>query len=210
MLIDLHTHHTTREPHITSIISSGTTPTADGTPCSVGIHPWHITTAWETAMQQVRTAAPASNVVAIGECGIDKLKSSADIALQTEVLAAHAALAEEVQKPLILHCVKGQEEIMKLRRQMAAKQAWIIHGFRGKPAQALQLTGAGFYLSYGERYNSDSLAATPADRLFLETDTSSTPIYDIYKEAAKHLSMSIEELTTVIAQNLSRCNINIM
>ena len=210
MFIDLHTHQATQEPHTISIICSGTTPATDGSPCSVGIHPWHITAAWETEMQQVCRAARASNVVAIGECGIDKLKSPADIALQTEVLAAHAALAEEVQKPLILHCVKGQEEIMKLRRQMAAKQAWIIHGFRGKPAQALQLTGAGFYLSYGERYNGDSLAATPTDRLFLETDTSSTPIYDIYKETAKHLSMSIEELAATIAQNLRSCNINIM
>lgn len=210
MFIDLHTHHTATEPHITSIISSGTTPATYGTPCSVGIHPWHITAAWETEMQQVCRAARASNVVAIGECGIDKLKGTADTALQTEVLAAHAALAEEVQKPLILHCVKGQEEIMKLRRQMAAKQAWIIHGFRGKPAQARQLTDAGFYLSFGERYNGDSLAATPTDRLFLETDTSTTPIYNIYKEAARLLSVSTEELAATIAQNLRSCNINIM
>lgn len=209
MFIDLHTHHATHTPHTISIIDCGTTPPTDSTPCSVGIHPWHIPPAWEHCMEQISRAAQAKNVVAIGECGIDKLNSPATPALQTEILAAHATLAEEAQKPLILHCVKGQEEIIGLHRKMAAKQAWIIHGFRGKPTQAEQLLREGFFLSFGAVFNPRSLAITPADRLFIESDTSNTPIEDIYKVAALCRGVSTEELAATIASNIKLCNIAI-
>ena len=209
MFIDLHTHHATQAPHTISIIDSAATPTTNGSPCSVGIHPWHIPPAWEHTMEQICRAAKAKNVVAIGECGIDKLKSPATVKVQTEILAAHAALAEAVHKPLILHCVKGQEEIMSLHRKMAAKQAWIIHGFRGKPTQAEQLLREGFFLSFGALFNPDSLAITPADRLFIESDTSNTPIEEIYRAAALCRGVSTEELAATIANNIKLCNIAI-
>lgn len=208
--IDIHTHHATTQPHITSIINSGTTAAPRNTPCSVGIHPWHITTAWEEDMHKLHDAARQSNVVAIGECGIDKMKSPADITLQTEILAAQALIAEGCGKPLILHCVKAQEEIMRLHRRIAPKQAWIIHGFRGKPQQAEQLLREGFYLSFGMQYNSESLAITPTDRLFIESDTAQTAIEDIYRAVAACRGTDIEELASSIIQTAARCNINIL
>lgn len=209
-LIDLHTHQPARDTHSISIISSGTTPTTDGTPCSVGIHPWHIATNWENVINEIHRAAQASNVAAIGECGIDKIKSTTDINTQTDVLTAHALIAEATQKPLLLHCVKAQEEIIKLHRSINPKQAWIIHGFRGKPTQAMQLLRAGFFLSYGATFNPESLAITPADRLFIESDTSANSLADIYKSAALCRGVSIEELARIVADNLKRCNINIL
>lgn len=208
-LTDLHTHNPTCEAGTTGIINCGTTPIT-GAPCSVGIHPWDITAAWENSLEDIRKAVQRSNVVAIGECGIDKLKSPADTKTQTEILAAHARIAEETEKPLILHCVKGQEEIIKLHRSIKPKQAWIIHGFRGKPAQARQLLHEGFFLSFGAAFNPESLAATPADRLFIESDTVTTRLEDIYKAAALCRGTSIEELAATVAENFKRCNINIL
>lgn len=208
--IDIHTHHAAPQPHISCIVSSGTTAAPCNVPCSVGIHPWYIATAWEEDMREVCNAARRKNVVAIGECGIDKLKSPADITLQTEILASHARLAEECGKPLILHCVKAQEEIIRQHRSIAPKQAWIIHGFRGKPLQAQQLLHEGFYLSFGAQYNSDSLAITPIDRLFIESDTAPTSIEEIYRAVAACRGTSIEQLASSIVQNAIRCNINIL
>lgn len=209
MFIDLHTHHATQEPHTISITDCGITP--DNSPaCSIGIHPWRITPMWEKDMAYIREVACASNVAAIGECGIDKIHSLATIEVQKKVLTAHATLAEETQKPLILHCVKGQEEIIALHHEIAPEQAWIIHGFRGKPAQALQLIRAGLYLSFGDNYNQESLTAIPIKRILLESDISNTPISEIYKKVAKHLSLSVEELAATILQNIKDCNINII
>ena len=44
----------------------------------------------------------------------------------------------------------------------------IIHGFRGKPELARQLTAAGFFLSLGARYN----PASERFALFRESDMS--------------------------------------
>ena len=65
---------------------------------------------------------------------------------------------------------------------------WIVHGFRGAPALARQLLDAGMHLSLGEHFRPDTAAIIPADRLHVETDTSSLPIEEIAARvrAARH------------------------
>ncbi len=209
MYIDLHTHIRNKSASTTAIVSTNTTLPTDGTLCSAGIHPWDIHNGWQKEIEQLRTISHDKRVVAIGECGIDKVKSPASIEVQKEVLKAHATIAEEAQKPLILHCVKGLEEIIALHKEIKPQQAWIVHGFRGKPEQATQLLREGLYLSFGEKFNEESLATTPPDKFFIESDTSSTPIEDIYKSIASKLQISIEELCHNIKANALSCNISI-
>ena len=208
MYIDLHTHSLLlQDKDSVSIVNSSNPATADNTLFSAGLHPWNITAGWEKEFAGIKEIATHPQVVAIGECGIDKVKSTAGTATQEEALAAHALLAEEVKKPLILHCVKGTEEIIALHRNMHPQQAWIIHGFRGKPELAAQFLREGLYLSYGEKFNSNSLKATPLNRLFIESDTSSTPIKDIYTAIAVERGTTIEELAEAIQNNATVCNI---
>lgn len=204
IFFDLHTH----SHKAASILSSGIKATEG--PCSVGIHPWEITDEWENEIVKLRSEAGKKSVVAIGECGIDKLKSPADTETQIKILTAHALLAEEVRKPLILHCVKGQEEIIKTHRDIAAKQKWIIHGFRGKAEQATQLLNEGFYLSFGARFNPEAVVATPLDRLFIESDTSNKDIEEIYSAIATLRGENLEELCVAIEKNLKICNFLIL
>ena len=209
MFIDLHTHSLQQEKNCIRIVNSCDTIPTDNTYLSAGLHPWELTTEWKEKFATIKTAATQPHIVAIGECGIDKVKSPADSETQKEALTAHALLAEERGKPLILHCVKGAEEIIALHKKIAPQQAWIIHGFRGKPEQAAQLLREGLYLSYGEKFNTHSLKATPLNRLFIESDTSTTPIKDIYSTIAQERGTSIEELTKAIHQNAATCNLAI-
>lgn len=48
-----------------------------------------------------------------------------------------------------------------------------------KPELARQLVREGFYLSVGERFNRDSLAEIPAERLLLESDDSAVDVREI-------------------------------
>ncbi len=201
MYIDIHTHRTTLGEAVTSIVNNATTASF----ASVGIHPWDITPQWPTELERVAIAAKEERVVAIGECGIDKIKSPASIELQTEVLKAHIELSEKIEKPLILHCVRGAEEIISLHKKHRPRQAWIIHGFRGRPELAKQLLREGFFLSFGEKFNNDSLAATPLNQLFAESDTSEKHIKDIYASIAKVKNISTEELATIIKENAGFC-----
>ena len=200
LLFDIHTHNLQAD-YETAILDCGTVYTA-GRRISMGIHPWHITTGWEKVFDSIKQYCTQENVAAIGECGIDKLHSPASLEVQKELFRAHAILAEEVKKPLIIHCVKGIEEILSVRKEIKPVQAWIIHSFRGKKEEAKQLTNAGFYLSLGEKFNAMSAAAIPAGRLLVETDDSNKGITDIYCAVSTARNCTVEELQAIITGNI--------
>lgn len=150
---------------------------------SIGLHPWKTDMdkqSLEQAMNEVTLKASHRNVVAVGECGIDRLRG-ADIKVQTEIFRRHIALSEQLHKPLIIHAVKSYDIILRLKKELKPSQLWIIHGFRGKPETARQLTDNGIALSFGEKFNSESVLVTPADLLFTETDESDKDIAEIRK-----------------------------
>lgn len=135
---------------------------------SAGIHPWESD--GEKALEWFDRMAVHPQVVAIGEAGLDKLRGAAPD-IQTRLFVHQARRAEEVAKPLIIHCVRAYGELLGLRRLLKPSQPWIIHGFRGKAALARQLLDAGFCLSFGTQYNPEAYAITPPERLYHETDT---------------------------------------
>ena len=196
---DLHTHNEAADSRY-SILNSNRAIEERYT--SVGLHPWDITEDWGKEFLRITELAKSRNVIAIGECGIDKLKSTADIITQITVFQAHARLSEETKKPLIIHCVKGIDEITRLYKELNPTQAWIIHGFRGKPQQAVQITDCGLYISFGEYFNAESIKATPLDRMFIESDESTLPIADIYSAIAKAKGMKVEALQQSISANI--------
>ena len=190
-LIDIHTHNHSADSRLAILNCSAYIP---GRRISLGLHPWHATTEWRKLFAAVEEHAGEENVAAIGECGIDTLRSTLAIEEQTAQLRAHALLAEKVRKPLILHCVKAYDNIITLHKEISPSQPWIIHGFRGKPQQATQLTKRGFYLSFGAKFNEDSLKATPIEKLFIESDDSQQHITEIYAAIAMALGTPVEEL----------------
>ena len=196
--IDIHTHNSTVAPD--AIFNSGCSYIA-GRSISIGIHPWHINDNWDSELAAIATHAKAENVVAIGECGFDILKSPVPIEVQEEVFLTHVQISEALCKPLIIHCVKAFDRLMTLHKVLKPQQAWIIHGFRGKPQQAAQLINAGFYISLGERFNPDSAKAIPTDRLFIESDESPLPIADIYASVAEAKEIPAEQLALQIMTN---------
>lgn len=203
-LFDIHTHNTGTEEDL-SIISCE--DYIIGKEISIGIHPWHIDDNWKKQFCTIKKNASKENVRAIGECGIDKAKSTSGIEVQKEVFKAHAYLAEETRKPLIIHCVKGMDEIIAIRKEIMPKQPWIIHGFRGKPQQAEQFINTGLYISFGEKFNIESIKNIPTERLFIESDDCRISIHEIYKRIAETRCCSVTELATAIMKNAETCNL---
>ena len=105
--IDLHTHHKDKEGNF-FILNCTIENIEKGENISIGLHPWEIDENLAQMMQHISNLSVAENVKAIGECGIDKLRSKASIETQIVVLKAHIKLSEQQQKPLILHIVKGK------------------------------------------------------------------------------------------------------
>lgn len=212
MIIDIHAHFTPEKLDGRAIISlsigdddflsSPLLKEGSTIPLSIGLHPWHI--------DKGRTAQSCSNlipwlslpqVVAVGEAGIDRL-CGGKMELQMEGFETQARLASEMKKPLIVHCVKAFDEVIRLHKSHFPHELWIIHGFRGKPEQARQLLREGFFLSFGEHYHDGTLRQCPLERLFIESDESTIEIETLYTRAATLRSMGVEELKKGVNKNI--------
>jgi TatD DNase family protein len=173
---------------------------------SVGIHPWHLPLDVENALRWLRFEASQDDVLAVGEVGLDRA-IAADFQTQTDIFIACARLAEELEKPLILHCVRANEEILMLKKLLKPSQPWIMHGFSGHPNTAKSLITNGLYLSFGHGVLKnekavESLAAIPANRFFLETDAQpGLFIEDIYAAAAQTRGWNLVKLQDQIWAN---------
>ena len=169
---------------------------------SCGIHPWYSDDS-DTQMAYLNEIAPNPRIVAIGETGLDRLKGpSFDV--QIPVFKKHIEIAEQLQKPLIIHCVKAWEELIRVYREVKPLQPCIIHGYRGKPELTRRLVAEGFLFSVGENINVDSMSLIPTKRIFCETDEGEMSIRDVYLQASQALNIEVEKFAAIVRENVQR------
>lgn len=204
-MLDIHTHHLPDQPGtaIVSLMPADFHP-LPGHWYSTGIHPWQAddpqwqADGWEQRLAQLLRHP---QVLAVGEAGLDRL-ARAPLPLQTDLFRRQALLAETVGKPLVIHAVKSQAELIALKRELRPAVPWVIHGFRGKPQMADAYLRHGFYLSFGQHYHPDALRLTPTDRLLLETDESHVPIGQLCQQAADLRQTDADTLRQAVEANV--------
>ena len=202
MMLDFHTHHLHAADALISVSPSDFAP-VPGKRYAVGIHPWHTEGDEQAQMQALAEAALSEQVVAIGETGLDSLRG-ASLDVQMRLFERHIALTEAMGKPLVIHCVRTSQQVLKAWSESRKCVPWAIHGFRGNDRVVAPLVKAGFYISFGERFNADALRTVPLDRLLAETDESTMPIGQIVGQLAASLQMPCEHLESIVAANLAR------
>ena len=193
---DIHTHHKAPEPE--AVVSTGIADFCpiEGQLYSVGIHPWD-TAGFMVDKEKFETIASNHLVVAIGECGIDKIKG-APLFRQMQIFRYHVETSEKLKKPLVIHDVKAHDIIYGLNRDLNPAQKWMIHGFRAKPSVAKMMTDTGIYLSFGEYFNEETVKAVPENLILAETDESSLSIDEII---ARISSVRGEDMEQKIIEN---------
>lgn len=202
---DIHTHQPAVDPEDVAIVNriigrDQEEISFPGQWCSVGIHPWYINNVQEQ-LSCLESVALSPSVVAIGEAGLDKLTETS-LKIQQGVFLEQVALAERVGKPLVIHCVKAWSELVVARKSVKPHMPWVIHGFRGNAELALQLTGQGFYLSFGEYFNPQALQVARTGCVFAETDEKKVDIGSVYRRIASSLQISLEELAAILEKNV--------
>ncbi len=175
---------------------------------SAGIHPWYINSK-ETLVEQLALLVDAishPDCLALGEAGLDKFTET-HWALQEKAFIEQIRISEKSGKPMIIHCVKAWDEILKLRKQEKSTYPWIIHGFNSSEQMARQLLHAGCLLSFGKMIlNPDSKASKllinmNPEKFFLETDDEEITIVEIYIKAAELRNVSMAELKKQMTGN---------
>ena len=179
MYLDVHSHtqHSTSD---TLVIRNQYPLTADTSePFSVGIHPWFLND-FEAQWNALIPLAQHFNCWAIGECGLDKNVTS-HLPLQQEIFLRHIELAESLELPLIIHCVKAYAEVIQLRKRTHSQQLWILHGFRKNLKVAQELIAHGIAISFGTpllySYQlQEVFKKIPPEYRFFESDDSIQPL----------------------------------
>lgn len=201
-IYDIHTHHHPHEAGTAIVqLTSADMHLRPEHRYSVGLHPWDISSDWRVQMAKLHVMALHPQVLMIGEAGIDKVHGNAPLELQIEVMREHIQLSELVRKPLIIHCVKGVDEILALRKETHATLPWILHGYRGGVEQWRQLSRAGIWVSVGLHYNEQLIHTLTTDHLLIESDDT-TVLDSIYRQVATDTSIEVATLQHHVSTNI--------
>ena len=211
-LLDCHTHsHEVNGLAIRSLTYeewSGGVTIGEGQLYSIGLHPWSLPLAERLSdlIDQMRSLlASTPQIVAVGECGIDKVRSNASLAEQRTWLEAQMRLACQFHRPILLHTVRAWSETIEIRRELAQEfdqlPPMVLHGFRARGEVAQMMLHQGFALSFGRHYDSAALhLAYEANALLVETDelpqglTHREALAEIYTRLATALAITPEAL----------------
>ncbi|NLE35598.1 MAG: hypothetical protein GX622_10890 [Bacteroidales bacterium] len=207
--IDFHTHNRITATDTVAVVNlmAGDDVPADfpaNTLFSAGIHPWQLTddNAEQLKTELVLTAAHP-HVVLIGETGFDRLRGTQG-EVQKNTFMFQAALAEETGRPMVIHCVKGWDELRQARRVIKPGRPWVIHGFRGNSTLAASLAQEGFWFSLGKKgLTTEVLAAVNHGRLLLETDDSGEAIAEVYRLFAAVAGYEDQQAESLIRNNFN-------
>jgi TatD DNase family protein len=178
---------------------------------SVGLHPWNVSSEAlnDVMISMVKEALEHDHVCFVGECGLDKIKGG-DFSEQVRVFRAHAVLADEFKRPLIIHCVKAYNEILEIHQKMRPEMPWIFHGYTGGLELTKQFGKRGFLFSFGKiLFNTrakaiESLRWLPMERVFFETDEAKMGVHEIYEKAAILKNVSPDLLAQEVWNNFNR------
>ena len=210
--IDIHTHDgAVTDPGIFTVISlmahEGKQPVnIKSVAYTFGIHPWFLTeSSHDLQIAEVIEAAIDPSVIAIGEAGFDRLKGPSPD-LQRRTFEEQVSVAEEHNKPVVIHCVRAWDELLQAHKRLKPSKPWMVHGFRGNKELAAQLISKNMFLSFWFDFIIRPEAAKliknlPAERIFLETDGSGVDIRDIYIKVSADLEITVNKLKRIIYKN---------
>ena len=148
----------------------------------IGLHPEEVKADWRNQLAQMKPMLDEPNhpFIAIGEVGLDYYWSREFEAEQLQAFEEQVEWAAEYDLPLMIHCRKGQNEMVKLLRKYEQELVGgVFHCFTGNQNEAQELLGfeqfslgIGGVLTFKSSHLRDDLpAVVPLSRIVLETDS---------------------------------------
>lgn len=143
---------------------------------SYGVHPWFVDSLpldWQDRLLQLLATSPHA---AIGEIGLDRWKTSANLPLQKEVFLWQLRLATQLNLPVTIHCLRAWDDLLPiLRKEKLPPRGFLLHAYGGPSSLIAELQKLGAYFSFNANFldrprKLSPFSSIPLDRLFLETD----------------------------------------
>ncbi|MBB4659475.1 TatD family hydrolase [Parvularcula dongshanensis] len=146
---------------------------------TVGVHPHWAKDAADLTPERLVALAEADDVVAIGECGLDRHYEYSGFEDQERVFRAHVRAAQRTGLPLVIHAREADAEMEAILTEMHEEAPFtpLLHCYTGGPGLMQAALKRGGYVSVSGIVTfktADAVRETarrvPLDRLLLETD----------------------------------------
>lgn len=207
---NLHTHSYSNQGDVVELVNQYPQEFTDIFPnYSIGIHPWFIEKdRIEADLAIIESKLKEPNCLAVGECGLDK-RIVIPFELQQTVFERQLLLAEQYQKPVVIHCVAAFQELIAIKMRLKISVPFLIHGFSKNEQVANELVANGCYISFGKYLLrlpqlESVFRAMPNDRFFLETDTDEQMIQEVYALAAQYKGLSVAQIKELVNTNFRK------
>ncbi len=143
-----------------------------------GLHPWYVkerSPDWLTTLREYLTAHPRA---VLGEMGLDRWIENPDIETQLECFKAQMALAVELDRPVIIHCLRAFGLLEEtLRAIPLPRRGFLLHSYGGPVEMVPAFIKLGAYFSISPYFahprkaaQLQTFAKIPLERLLTETD----------------------------------------
>ncbi|WP_241033839.1 TatD family hydrolase [Vibrio maerlii] len=152
---------------------------------ALGCHPMYLSADISSSLRRLELALDNRNerCVAVGECGLDFYKGREDADLQLEYLVKQLKLANQHLLPVILHCRKAHQDLVKVLKANKPIKGGVLHGFTGSYQQAMEYVKLGLKIGVGGSITyprasktRQAISQLPLDSLVLETDAPDMPL----------------------------------
>ncbi len=145
---------------------------------SVGLHP-NSQVEKEPLVDELAELADSTDVVAIGETGLDYYRSEGELDWQRQRFRIHIQAAKKVQKPLIIHSREARTDVITILKEEGADTAGgVMHCFVDDWQTAKQAMDLNFLISFtgivtfkNAQPLQEIAKQVPIDMLLVETDS---------------------------------------
>ena len=142
---------------------------------AAGLHPDAVEEYGPDALKQLQSLLSKEKVKALGEIGLDYYYSPDNQEKQKQVFWGQLQLAEQLDKPVIVHSREAAADTLELLSRTTARG--VVHCFTGSAETAKELVKKGWYIGFtgvvtfrNARKTVEAAKAVPLNRLLIETD----------------------------------------
>jgi len=146
-----------------------------------GLHPMYLANHRPEHVDALGDWLAHGDNVAVGEIGLDFHVEGLDPQLQRDYFSRQLKLAQQFDRPVIIHARGALEEIIHTLRRHPGLRG-VVHSFSGSEQQAQQLWQMGFHLGIGGPITYERarrlrriVASMPLEFLLLESDAPDQP-----------------------------------
>jgi TatD DNase family protein len=147
--------------------------------CTAGVHPHHASDLDAAAMSSLAELARASEVIAVGECGLDYFRDLSPRDAQLDAFRRQLALACELRKPVFLHQRDAHMDFLATVGEFRSRLVGgVAHCFTAGIEEARAYLDLDLYIGITGwicderrgRHLREVVRHIPSDRLLIETD----------------------------------------